>query len=342
MKNIYITDLNVDKSKINPYISQTLLDKIEESLKNNKKSMIYINKRGEFTSLICRDCSYIYKCDNCDVSLTLHKKPEKLICHHCMAQYNVELSCKKCWGNNLEKVWVWSEQIEDILSIAFPQASIFRIDTDEVKNVSEKKLALEKLDTSQIIIGTKMITTGFDFDNIWVIWVILVEQELQIPRYDTGQTVYCNIKQLIWRWWRSGTTTDIVLQSYVPNNEFIKDLVDLNYKDYFIKTLNERKLFHYPPFCELVSIVYKSSDKNKALEYTTSLYEKLLNSVGNEYLHSKFNKQIFDWEIFFTKIPYKRNNQFHYKILIKWDNVRGLLDTIKSEILSNKDLSVIF
>ena len=106
------------------------------------------------------------------------------------------------------------------------------MDSDNLKNISQKKQALLQIEESNIIIWTKMITTWFDFSNIWLIWVILLEQEIQIPNYDTKEKVYSNIKQLIWRWWRKWQDTDIILQTFIPNNQIIKEIVELNYKDF--------------------------------------------------------------------------------------------------------------
>jgi len=169
---------------------------------------------------------------------------------------------------NLKKVWIGTQQIEDSLKALFPNNSIFRFDADSVKNKTEKQKALETLRNADIIIGTKMITTGFDFKNVWLIWVILLEQELWIPKYNIEERVYSNIKQLIWRWERNGEKTETILQTFIPGNENIKNIIESNYKEFFTETLKERKLFNYPPFSEMVSIEYR--DKNKDKEWLSS------------------------------------------------------------------------
>lgn len=330
MKQLYIVDLSIDKSAKSKYLSNTLITKIEQCVKENKKIILYINKRWAYDMVICEDCNYLEKCPNCDLALSVHKSPLKLVCHHCSYVEEFPLSCKKCSWNNLKTVWVWTQQIEDSILEMFPWLSIFRLDSDSVKNISEKKLALENIANSQLIIWTKMITTWFDFRNIWLIWVILLEQELQIPRYDTEEKIYSNIKQLIWRWWRVGESTDIVLQTMVPNNEFIKSVTELNYKDFFLKTLSERKTFNYPPFVELATLRYKDKSKEKSEKFIWEFYEKLS-------LHNKWDFEII--KFWFTT---KRDNQYFSKIIIKWISIREFLEPFKKEIFSNKDLVVIF
>lgn len=330
MKNIYIVDLNKDKSKKNNYLSETLITKMQESFKNWKKTILYINKRWAYNMLVCKDCSNIEKCPACDIILSVHKNPEKLICHHCWYSKEIPLSCEKCGSVNLEKVWVWTQQIEESIKKYFPWEIVFRMDSDNVKNIWEKKLALENLKNSKIIIWTKMITTWFDFRDIWVIWIILLEQELQIPKYDTEEKIYSNIKQLIWRWGRVWSETDVIIQTFAPNNEMIKNLINLNYKEFLKKTLEERKIFNYPPFCELVTLRYKNVNSWNALDFMTNLKEKL----------DKFN--FWEYEIIKNPNTFKRNNQYFAQIIIKWNDVRKILENIKKEIFSDKDLAVIF
>lgn len=330
MKNLYVVDLWVDKHAKFSYLSNTLLTKIEQNLKIWKKSILYINKRWAYDLYICSDCSDIKKCPRCDISLSVHKNPEKLICHHCSYSEAISLHCEKCGNINLKKVWVWTQQIEENLEKLFPKTKIFRMDSDNVANLTQKKEALENIGSSQIIIWTKMITTWFDFRNIWVIWIILLEQELQIPKYDTEEKIYQNIKQLIWRWWRVWDETQIIIQTMTPKNELVKNIVELNYKDFFKKTLEERKVFQYPPFVELATLRYKDKNKLISIEYINKLKNTL----------DQFNT--WKLEIIKIDIPIKRDNQFFTKVIIKWENIRNFLQNIKWEILKNKDLVVIF
>ncbi len=325
-----LVNLNQDKSRKNWYISNTLLKKIEENLNKKKKIIIYLNKRWEYSSLICNKCSHLYKCSNCDISLSVHKTPAKLICHICSQIQDIPTSCEKCNNNELQKVWIWTQQIEDFLKKEFVDFKIFRFDTDVVKNKTEKKQALEKLHSSDIIIWTKMITTGFDFRNLWLIWVVLLEQELLIPKYNTEEKVYSNIKQLIWRWNRLWEESDIIIQTFIPENQIIKDITNYNYKDFFLKTLEERKLFNYPPFSEMLSLEYRHTDKQKAKSFITNLKNKL---------DLEKNKQT---EIVLVPNPSKKHNQFHYKIIIKWKNLRSFINCIRDEIIRNSSLSIIF
>lgn len=330
MKNYTLIDLWQDKSKINQYLSNTLLTQIEKNILENKKIILYLNKRGAYDLSICLDCNNIKKCPRCDISLSIHKNPLKNICHHCFYSEEVSLTCEKCASLNLKNIWVWTQQIEESLIKNFPNIKIFRLDSDSVRNNSLKSQVLENINNSQVIIWTKMITTWFDFRNIWLIWVILLEQELQIPKYDTQEKIYQNIKQLIWRWGRLWEHTDILLQTFSPKNEMIKNIISLNYKDFFKKTLNERKVFLYPPFTQIATLRYKDKDKQKSIDFI----KKFKNTLDS------FNW--WNYEIILIDTPVKRDNQFFTKIIIKWLDINSFLQNVKKEIFKNPDLAVIF
>lgn len=342
---MYVVNLSQDKSKINNYISNTLLKEIWNCLEKNKKIILYLNKRWDYSALICNKCNYLYKCGNCDVPMIVHKYPEKLLCHICWNKKEIPQKCEKCNNNSIQKVWIWTQQIEYSLENYFKNFSnlnkiwkkeinIFRFDTDSIKNKKNKEIALEKIEKSDIIIGTKMITTWFDFKNIWLIWVILLEQELLIPKYNTEEKVYINIKQLIWRWSRKWEKTEVIIQTLIPENEIIKNITLNNYKKFFLETLKERKIFNYPPFSEILILEYKNKNKEKSKNFIDNLKNKL--DIEKE------NNKTKNIEIIKVPNPSKKYNQYYYKIIIKWDNVRDFINCIKKEILKNSWLIVIF
>ena len=324
-----LVNLLQDQSSQNKYISNTLIKELNETLKKWKKAIIYINKKWEYSSLICENCKKIFQCKNCDSSLNIHW--ESMICHICWYSEKLKQKCDNCGSEKLLKVWVWTEQIEKALKNIFPKKYTFRFDTESVKNKTLKINSLETLSKAEIIIWTKMLTTGFDFDAIGLVTVILIEQELQIAKYNSEEKLYTNIKQLLWRWERKWEKTNFIIQSFIPENETIKMICEDNYKNFFIKSLKERKLFNYPPFCEYAILEYRNENKQKALDYSKNLKNKLDNL--------NTDKKI---EIIFVENSFKKFNKFHYKIILKWQNLRYFLKNIKTEIFNNWNLSLIF
>ncbi len=324
-------NLAQDKSKQNNYLSTTLLKKIKNNLNKNLKTILYLNKRWFFSSFICSNCNYIYKCNNCDVSLTVHNNPQRLVCHICWYQEKITNNCKKCNKNELKTIWVWTQQIENSIKTIFKNSNIYRLDTDNIKTKKSKNNVLKDIEKANIIIWTKMITTGFDFKKIWLIWIILLEWELSIPKYNTEENLYLNIKQLFWRWERLWKKTDFIIQTFIPKNEIIKDIWENNYKDFFLRTLQERKLFNYPPFSEITTLEYRNKNKQKSIDFMSNLKNKL-DIINQDNLYT----------INLVPNVYKKYNQYYKKIVIRWKNIKIILNKIKNEIMKNSNLVVIF
>jgi len=175
----------------------------------------------------------------------------------------------------LTGIGIGTQKVEEAIHTLFPGANIFRMDSDYLGKTTRKRDALKYMHEADIIIGTKMMTTGFDFPDIGLIGIVLLEQELHIPVYDIEERVYTTVKQLIGRGGRQGKKTDIVIQTAAPENEMVKNILELNYRDFFTKTLHERKLFKYPPFFEYVVIQYRHTYQKEVQEYLQIRFEKL-------------------------------------------------------------------
>ncbi len=327
----FTVHLNQDRSRHSPYLSNTLLKNIEVALAAWETSVLYLNTRWAYTALICEDCEHIFECPNCDVSLHVHTHPSVLRCHICNHSYNIPLSCTKCSGNSLKNIGIWTQQLESLMNTIFPQANVYRFDADATKNIWEKKQALSHLEKADIIIGTKMITTGFDFEKIGVIAVVLLEQELMHPSYDALEKAYRNLRQLIGRGNRKSQKSQIILQTFIPNNTLIQSITQQNFKDFFTHCLQERKQFLYPPFNEMVTLEYRHNDATKALDYITALSHML------QKIDTKNVYHFLPWTSTF-----KKHNTHHVKLIIKGKNIRTLLSHIEQKILTERNLSVIF
>jgi len=320
-----------DRSAVSNYISSTLLREIEAVFERWEKTLLYLNKRGSHSSLICEDCQHLFECPNCDVSLSVHSSPEHLMCHICTHKYNIPLKCKECQSSKLKNIGIGTQQIEKVLREYYPEKSIYRFDSDSVRNISSKKQALQSIENADIVIGTKMLTTGFNFENLGCIWVILVESELWYPSYDAEERAYMNLRQLIGRGNRKTQKTQLILQTFIPNNPTIRRLTQENYKDFFSSTLSERKEFSYPPYREMVTLEYRHKKRESVNTYLQKLSETLRQ-------HDNTNTYIF----LLGSNPFKKNNSYHGKLIIRGEDIRSLIWNISSIILREKSLSVIF
>lgn len=327
----FTINLSQDQSRVSSYLSGTLLDEIEATLKKGEKVLLYLNKRGAFQSMICEDCQHLFECPNCDVSLSVHHNPKHLLCHTCQHAFNVPTACHKCWGVSLKSIGIGTQQIEEIMQKLFPNKNVFRFDSDSMKNTSSKSAALKNMKQANIIIGTKMLTTGFDFEGIGLIGVILVEWELWTWSYDAQEKAYQNLRQLIGRGNRKSQETKILLQTFIPKNPIIKTLTEDGFKVFLKDTLSERKQFSYPPYNDFATLEYRNVDQKKALKYFEVFEQKL-----------KKHNHLWAHTILRGTNTFRKNNTHHARLIIKWEDIRSFLAPFRAEILKDKNLSVIF
>lgn len=327
----FTINLAQDQSSHSPYLSNTLIDEIEKTLQKGEKTLLYLNKRGAFSSMVCQDCHYLFECPNCDISLSVHHNPEHFLCHLCQHAFNIPASCPKCSGNTLKSVGIGTQQLESIMKTIFPEQSVFRFDSDSMKSLSSKKQALASLESADIIIGTKMLTTGFNFEKIGCIGVILIEGELSFPHYDQLERAYSNLKQLIGRGNRKSQNTNIILQSFIPKNALIEQLVDANFQDFLYHNLTERKDFLYPPFQEMVQLEYRDKNASRALEYIENLTSSL----------EQYNREGV-YHFLKATSSFRKNNLHHVSLIIKGTDIQALLEHIRDIILRDSHLSLIY
>lgn len=326
----HIIDLNQDASKLSPYISETLLSCINFALHRGEKSLLYINSRGSHKYVLCEDCHYLWNCENCDSSMHVHGNPLRLVCHQCQSSSPYPLECPNCHGSKLKNCGTWTQQIEDLMTHHFKNAKIFRFDSDSLANVTAKKWALEKVQRADIIIGTKILSTWFNFPKLGCIGVILVEQELQHPCYDGVERSYAQIRQLIWRGNRGQQKTEICLQSLSPKNRLISHISSGNFKWLLNSILTERKQFGYPPYGNWVKIELREESKEKSLQNTKKLWNKLISLAQ-------------DWQkILIWNECFKKNRWYYSSILLRGEKLDHLLSSFKKELLQNPRIKLTF
>lgn len=330
MANIYTVNLNNNTSGI-PYISNFLLESIHNSLKNWKKVILYNNRRWEASAMICNGCQLILWCQNCDLSLKVHLHPPKLVCHFCGFSQDIPSACPSCNSVSLRKIWTGTENIEQKIKKVFKEHSIFRLDSDSLKTVKSKKEALEKINESDILIWTQLITSWLSFEKIWTIWVILLEQGLSIPEYNIVEQLFRNVRRIMEIWSENGDDCSVILQTFIPTNDTVKSITEMNYKDFFSETLKLRKKFDYPPYSELASVQFRDKSPWKAKDFITLIYNKLtsLNKNNDLFIH-------------LSTTPIKRQKNYIFKIIIKWHNIREFLKSIKPEVIKNQNLILVF
>ena len=242
--------------------SPLLLGKIREAIERGEQAIVFQNRRGYAPLIECKQCGWVPHCNHCDVSLTLHKTTNQLVCHYCGFTYQVPDICPACGCKELRPKGSGTERIEDALHEAFPEANIARMDLDttRTRNAYERIIRDFSAGRTNILIGTQMVTKGLDFDTVSVVGILNADNMLNYPDFRAYEHAYMMMAQVGGRAGRRGKRGLVVIQTYSPNLPVISQVTRGDYLGMYNDQLSERLQFHYPPFYHLIYLYMKHSN----------------------------------------------------------------------------------
>jgi primosomal protein N' (replication factor Y) len=269
------------RKKMVSYFSSKLIDEITLTLENKEQVILFQNRRGYATILICATCGYAPKCVNCDVSLTYHKTSGKLHCHYCGYHQSSINICPACGSVHIEQKGFGTERVEEELSLIFPEVKIARLDVDSTrtKNGLQQIISDFQEKKTDILIGTQMVAKGLDFDNVTLIGVINADTLLNFPDFRAFERSYQLLAQVAGRAGRRDKQGKVIIQAYDQNHRIINQVIENKYLEMYHDELEERKRFNYPPFIKLIFINIKHKDADllnvAAQQFATALRQQL-------------------------------------------------------------------
>jgi primosomal protein N' (replication factor Y) len=269
------------KKKMKSIFSPPLIEKIQETMQRGEQVLLFQNRRGFSPALSCRICDWTPKCKSCDISLTFHKQNNRLNCHYCGRTYPVLSVCPECGNTDLKPVGFGTEKVEEEVMAMFPDISVARLDTDTTKNKKSFETILSDFTSgkTQILIGTQMISKGLDFENVRLVGILNADSLMNFPDFRAYERAWQLISQVAGRAGRRKTQGEVILQTSHPDHPLIQTALAHDYEAMYEMQMEERQLFHYPPFFRLIYIYLKHRKEeivNKtAHTFAQSLHERL-------------------------------------------------------------------
>jgi len=313
LPKIQIVDMMMEiRSGNSGMFSNQLLADLVNVVNNKKQAMLFINRRGYSSFMRCKDCGYVAKCQDCDVTLVHHKAENKLKCHYCGRQYKVLDVCPNCGSERIKEGAVGTEQVVSELRKYFPDVKILRMDNDTTSKKNSHAKILEEFKNSKpgILVGTQMIAKGHDFEDVILVGIIDADQSLYHSDYRSTERCFQLITQVSGRAGRSKDEGKVVLQTYSPRAYTYKFAANYDYKGFFRKEENLRKTANFPPFTRIIRILFSNQDENILKEELKVCYNKLQN------VREKFGDEIIYLDV--MKSPVKRiQNKFRYQVVIR-------------------------
>jgi len=277
MKDAYFRKVN--KGHFHPM----LISAINETIAAGEQVILFQNRRGYSAMLECNGCGWVPHCSNCNVSLTLHKFDNKLICHYCGEKFNVPTKCPECGSTKISAKGLGTEKIEEQVQSLFPSARIARLDYDTAQSRKNYERIISEFSNGEIdiLIGTQMITKGLDFPNVSLVGILNADNMLNFPDFRAFERSFQLMAQVSGRAGRRQKQGKVIIQTFCPEHEIIQQVLSNNYKAMFENQIREREFFHYPPLCSFIIVHIKHKDYQKALQGAAIFAKEMKKALNN-------------------------------------------------------------
>ncbi len=285
IKVVDVKDMQRRKMMYGP-VSPMLLHAMKEALENGEQVILFQNRRGFAPMIECRVCGWVPKCENCDVSLTLHKNMNQLTCHYCGFTYSVPKKCPNCESEDLRPYGYGTEKIEEKIMELFPGVPVARMDLDTTRsrNAYERIINDFSAGRTKILIGTQMVSKGLDFDHVKVVGILNADSMLNQPDFRAYEHAFTMMSQVAGRAGRKGGRGLVILQTKDVEQPVIRQIVDNDWQSFYAQLLAERRLFHYPPFYHLIYIYMKHKDERRVETAAIEMGSRLRQWLGERVL----------------------------------------------------------
>ncbi len=280
-----IKDLYRRKMMRGPF-SPELLDAMRAALKQHKQIILFQNRRGFAPMVECKVCGWVPKCKNCDVSLTYHRSMNVLTCHYCGYTYAVPHQCPNCESTELLGRGYGTEKIEDRVRELFPEARIARMDLDTTRSAGAYQRIIGDFSSGRtdILIGTQMISKGLDFSGVTVVGILNADTMLNYPDFRAYEHAYMMLTQVSGRAGRRGERGLVILQTKSPDLPVIQQVVSGDFKTFASDLMDERRMFHYPPFYHLVYVYLRYRNESVVESAAIEMASRLRQQFGERVL----------------------------------------------------------
>ncbi|MFR6343995.1 MAG: primosomal protein N' [Christensenellales bacterium] len=238
MPKVYVSDMRDELKRGNRSIfSAALYHAMETCLDQKEQMMLFINRRGYATFLMCRGCGYVVQCPDCDVSMTYHRSAyrEELRCHYCGKTMQPPALCPVCGKPYLKQFGIGTQQVEEQVKLHFPDARVLRMDADTTKGKDAHLKILQAFSQKQadVLIGTQMIAKGHDFENVTLVGVLAADSSLYVPDYRSAERTFQLITQVAGRAGRGALAGKVVVQTYHPDHFAVQSAIQQDYRQFY-------------------------------------------------------------------------------------------------------------
>lgn len=285
MPTVYVADMREELQKGNrSMFSELLIEGIRTRLERREQMVLFLNRRGYSSFVLCRDCGTVVQCPNCDISLTYHRTTEKLKCHYCGYEEHVPQICPQCQSEHIRYFGTGTQKVEEEIYKLFPEARVLRMDVDTTKHKGAHEEILQAFGEGQadILLGTQMIAKGLDFPNITLVGVLSADTSLHLPDYRAAERTFQLLTQVSGRAGRHDKAGEVVIQTYTPEHYAIELAKVQDYEPFYEREMFLRRRSGYPPYYFVALIQVSHEDVMMAAEYAGRAADWLRGNLSNQ------------------------------------------------------------
>jgi primosomal protein N' (replication factor Y) len=279
LPKVSIVDLREElKAGNTSLFSRSLLAAMKETLAQGEQIVLFLNRRGTATFVRCRNCGFVFRCPRCSVALTYHSAEKKLICHRCRYSIPVSQSCPRCFRRNLRFLGIGTQRVEEEIRHFFPEARLLRWDRDVItrRYAHEELLKNFRDHKADVLIGTQMIAKGLDLPQVTLAGVISADTGLNFPDFRSSERTFQLLCQVAGRAGRGVKAGKVIIQTYSPDNYTIEAAARHDYLGFYYKEIDYRRRYNYPPFSQLVRLVYSHTNEELCRREAERVYRLIL------------------------------------------------------------------
>lgn len=309
LPNVSIVDMKKEIRKGNAIFSDELRNKINDRLIKKEQVMLLLNRRGYANYLTCNNCGFVFKCPNCDITLTYHKTSGMMRCHYCgYASKKLEV-CPACKEKSIKQMGVGTEKLEEKIKEEFPLAKVLRMDADATSKKGSHNKIINSFNTGEynVLVGTQMISKGLNFPCVTLVGVINADVSLNIPNFRSSEQTFSLLDQVIGRSGRADKEGEAVIQTFNPDHYSIICASNHDYKSFFNHEMYVRKKLNYPPFCFITLIKISSKDFNYGIGEAKKISNYLRQNLKNTSVLGPSIASVL-----------KVNNNYNFSVILKY------------------------
>ncbi|MDQ2744893.1 MAG: primosomal protein N' [Chloroflexota bacterium] len=314
MPHVEVVDMRQELRSGNRSIFSTLLlEALGETLARSEQSLLFLNRRGSATVVICRDCGYVARCPSCDIPFTYHATATRLICHRCDRRVPSPRICPTCSSPRIRYLGVGTQRVEEEVKRLFPQSRVLRWDRDVTggKESHGRILGGFARHEADILVGTQMIAKGLDFPLVTLVGVISADTGLHMPDFRAPERSFQLLTQVAGRAGRSSLPSQVVVQTYTPDHYAVQAAKDHDYHRFVAEEMGFRQSARYPPLARLVRLVYSAGTESQCQDQATGLRAVLERAIEVERIAGA--EVIGPAPCFVARV----NNRYYWQIIIR-------------------------